>query len=321
MAASLARPKDPACGWATTNGNDAEIALTQGGKPFASVGPGPAISLALPSGAGSHGLWLEASHRGSRVAGWMSTAPLPLYPARAIAFGPNVFAEPDTTLELIDAAPGKVVVGLDRKADVHFTRPPKATVPCDGFAWSRQSFDPRKAAGLPPWNAAHERSLPGHSVSLRTSPGGPVFVTYTVPFAVSVEVVGRKDHAARVLIDTGDVLLVGWLSARMSGALSAIYGMGGLGTRGRGAGGAGSRPRYLRCTRAIPLVVVRGTSAPVTAGTIAAGTELRIVSSSGPRRAYVLPWLAPEDGVRFVVPDGATCTDVPPPAQRRINPR
>jgi hypothetical protein len=299
-------PRDARCTWSTERSTDAYVLRAKpGGASFARA-EAPRVRAKL---LGEGGLFVELTSSDYRARGFVDATDVrSLRPARAITFGGFVIATPNARLKMAQAADASVAVALPPVDEIVLTTNEPTTLTCADIGIARAEFDPHATLPKP---LAGAFVMPDRFVPLAMTPGGAP-VAKIAGASAEIEVLERRGAHARVVVELGDRMVVGWIAAadvraklkassqeelkiQMLGALGS-----GLGASAELRGGAtradqvgGCKPRWC-------------------------ASEVRLVAEVGGSR-WVIGSLASEASFCALGTDDAF-TRVQPPASLRLSP-
>jgi hypothetical protein len=191
------------------------LALVPGGPSFASISGGVDMRVELIDSPEWRGARVGAQASGVTIQGLATADVVELEFARptliAGVFVPKAFARFDWR----GAGEGKLAVSIGMERLAYVRSAALTTIaehPCTDFAVEADDYEPLAAIGAPtPERAARLKA--GHDVRFAPAPRAAAVAEFLVPANESpeVDVIDSRGAEARVVLDVGDGLLIGWV--------------------------------------------------------------------------------------------------------------
>lgn len=296
-------PDDIACRIASAAWTATELRLDVDGPVFARVEAAP-VNLLLPVTDRPRAAIVAMDDGAVVVRAVLRHGDVHLHQGEPKALLGVVVPKADTRLTWTRSAPGSAEIGLDTSAVLASPRPFVARIECRDLAIVPREYDAR--ASITKRKRLAKRNLIMDQVPLAAARGAQPVASLN---RGEVELIERRGTRARIVVESHDYLVAGWVSAEHLVPPYASIGPGGGGT-GWGTRGVASRPpERTRCPADVRLFVELGATR-VEVGLIRAQSGFAVVGDSGDAgelaeiELWDSPWLIVADAARLVVERG-----------------
>ncbi len=296
----IREPSDVACRIAAENWRGDRLRISADADAFGSA-LAPHATLVLPVTDHPQASIVVMDDERVLVRAVLATRDTGLYAAKPTTLLGIVTPIATTDLKWRSSSPGAVRIGVDTSRVLRAPNPFETEMRCVELAIVQGSYDAR--ASITPKSRLPKRNVVHDGAPIAASAGGAPVAELNA--GIDVEVLESRGTSVRILTESGDYVLSGWVAQSDLGLPKGV-GIGQAVGSGRGHLGGRYDSKRIRCPRPIALYVeVRGARTKV--GLVHANTGF--VRASEPDdtaafRAIELPesqWLVLNANVRLVV--------------------